>query len=108
MRRASRTTRGQSTAEYAILIAVVIAAFLGIQILIKNAIQGGVMDRARQIGSRFSPSDTISTVTTTTTAHRREETLPTGETISTSLSDEVTRITVSAEVTEDVRGALFK
>ncbi|MBI4355646.1 MAG: hypothetical protein HY597_04280 [Candidatus Omnitrophica bacterium] len=107
MARACGKQRGQSTAEYAILIAVVIAAFLGLAILLKNAIQGGGMDRARQIGQRFSPTDTVSTLTTTANTHRFEETFPTGETTSTSAEDEKTTFATDSTVSENVKGPLF-
>ena len=100
--------RGQSTAEYAILVAVVIAAFLGLAILLKNAIQGGGFDRARQIGQRFSPTDSNLTYTTTANSARFEETKGTGETDSTSEADEQTQFITKGTVTEDVTGALFK
>ena len=50
--------RGQSTVEYAVLIAVVAAALLGVQFYAKRAVQGRVKASADQIGDQFVPAAT--------------------------------------------------
>jgi len=44
LRRLNRKTKGQSTAEYAILIGLVIAAAVAMQIYVKRGLQGRVHD----------------------------------------------------------------
>ena len=46
-----RGTKGQSTAEYAILIAVVIAAVVGMQVYVKRGLQGKEKDVADHLTS---------------------------------------------------------
>ena len=69
--------RGQSTAEYAILAAVVIAALLAMQIYMKGGIQGKLRESADQVGDQFSPSAYHGKFKTTNTS-AVEETLYTG------------------------------
>lgn len=45
-----RSKRGQSTAEYAILIGVVIAAVVGMQVYVKRGLQGKVKDVTDNVG----------------------------------------------------------
>lgn len=47
--------RGQSTLEYAILIAIVVAALLTVQTYVKRGLQGRARSAADDIGGQFSP-----------------------------------------------------
>jgi Flp pilus assembly pilin Flp len=61
-----RKHKAQSTVEYAVLIAIVAAAFVGMQIYLKRGIQGRVRDMAEQISStHYERKNTDSAYTTT-------------------------------------------
>ena len=53
-----RQRQGQSTAELAVLIAVVIAAVLAMQIYVKRAAMGKLRSAADQVGDQVSPLST--------------------------------------------------
>lgn len=60
--------RAQSTLEYAVIIAVVVAGLIAMQAYVKRGLQGKIKDATDDIGEQFSPehstaSTTISTVT---------------------------------------------
>ena len=65
---------GQSTLEYAVLIAVVAAAAIGMQIYVKRGIQGRLRQSADQVGEQYAPGKTTSTFTTHVDASRAEAT----------------------------------
>lgn len=82
---ASHRLHGQMTLEYAVLIAVICAALLGMQIYVKRALQGGFRDAAGQIGVPYSPrhttsliTDTVATKTTTLSKLDSGQSLPGG------------------------------
>lgn len=50
--------RAQSTLEYAVLLAVVVAAILGIQVYSKRAVQGRLRQTADQIGAQWDAKQT--------------------------------------------------
>lgn len=50
--------RGQSTLEYAVIIAVVVSALLAIQIYMKRGLQGKLRDSTDQIGEQFDAGAT--------------------------------------------------
>ncbi len=56
---------GQSTLEYAILIAVVVGGLIGMQTYVKRGLQGRLRDAADDIGSQYSPGNVSGTFTTT-------------------------------------------
>jgi len=60
-----RARRGQSTLEYAIIIAVVVAALLAMQIYVKRGVQGKLRSSTDEIGQQFSPTFTTGSYTTT-------------------------------------------
>lgn len=54
-----RRTRGQSTLEYAFLLAIIIAAIIGMQIYVRRGMMGRLRDTAdQQLGSQFDPYKT--------------------------------------------------
>ena len=57
--------RGQSTLEYAILIAVIVAALLAMQTYMKRGYQGKLRENADNIGEQFTPENTLYSYTTT-------------------------------------------
>jgi len=63
-----RFRKGQSTLEYALIIAVVAGALIAMQVYIKRGVQGKLKSTADEIGEQYSPGYTTSnTVTTTAT-----------------------------------------
>ena len=56
--------RGQSTLEYGILIAIVVAALLAIQIYMKRGVQGRLGSAADDIGEQFDAKKTSFSYTT--------------------------------------------
>lgn len=63
--RRSRKRYGQSTLEYAILIAVIVAGLIGMQAYVKRGMQGRLESAANDIGEQYSPGLVTSTYTTT-------------------------------------------
>lgn len=57
---------GQSTLEYAILIAVVVGGLIAMQAYVKRGVQGRLRGAADDIGSQYSPGNMESTFTTET------------------------------------------
>jgi hypothetical protein len=53
-----RKIKAQSTLEYAIVIAVVVAALLAMQIYMKRGVQGKLHESADQIGEQFDAGNT--------------------------------------------------
>ncbi len=56
----------QSTVEYAVLIACIAAALIGMQFYLKRGIQGRLRQGGDEIGQQYSAGNTGSTTTTTT------------------------------------------
>ena len=59
--------KGQSTLEYAVLIAVVVAALLAIQIYMKRGVEGKLRSASDDIGQQFDAHRTESQSITTRT-----------------------------------------
>jgi Flp pilus assembly pilin Flp len=57
---------GQSTTEYAVLIAVVVSALIGMQVYIKRGIQGKIRDLADQVSSAHYEAGRVDSFYTTT------------------------------------------
>ncbi|MCX5697930.1 MAG: hypothetical protein NTU54_08215 [Candidatus Omnitrophica bacterium] len=70
------TKRGQSTLEYAVVIAVIVGALLATQVYIKRGIQGRFKQSSDDIGAQFSPGASKYDYTTTTTIHSDETVAP--------------------------------
>jgi uncharacterized protein (UPF0333 family) len=60
--------KGQSTLEYAIIIAVVVAALLAMQIYMKRGVQGKMKQSTDDIGAQFEANATSNQVDFETTA----------------------------------------
>ena len=72
--------RGQSTVEYAILLAIVISAFIAIQFFVKQAAMGRMRSVTdQQIGRQWDPYSAFGKVTTTTSINEKQNLLVTGE-----------------------------
>jgi hypothetical protein len=57
---------GQSTLEYAVLIACVVSALLAMQIYIKRGTQGRLRQASDSMGEQYAPNSADSSITTTT------------------------------------------
>lgn len=79
--------RGQSTLEYAIIIAVIVGALISMQVYIKRGVQGRLRQATDDIGEAFSPGATTYTHTTTSSVNSTETTRPTQLTDGTWVSD---------------------
>jgi len=64
--------KGQSTLEYALIIAVVAGAMIAMQVYIKRGVQGKLKATADDIGKQYSPGYTTATVNTTTNSTTTE------------------------------------
>jgi hypothetical protein len=65
MIRNQKRKKAQSTLEYAVIIACVVAGLLAMQIYIKRGFQGRFRESADSIGEQYSPTDTSSNITMT-------------------------------------------
>ncbi len=73
-----RLRKGQSTAEYAIVIGLVIAAAVGMQIYVKRGEEGRLKQTADDIGEQYAPENTTTDITTnlTSTQNMKSEVVP--------------------------------
>ena len=78
-----RAKKGQSTLEYAIIIAVVVAALLAMQVYIKRGVQGKLRSSTDDIGEQYSPGITTGAYTTTTGSTTHESRVSGGVTTTT-------------------------
>ena len=82
---------GQSTIEFALLIAVVVAAFVAIQFYLRNALEGRLRQSGDQIGSQWDARQGEYTNITNSSSTRHEVVLPEGTTTSTIMDEKQTR-----------------
>lgn len=61
-----RNKRAQSTLEYAVIIAVVVAGLLAMQFYIERGLKGKLRTSTDNIGEQYAPGLTTGTYTTTT------------------------------------------
>lgn len=78
-----RREKGQSTVEYAIIVAVVISALLAMQFWMRRGVMGKLRDSSDSIGDQFNPFEATSNVTRTFDSTRIEDSQATGETTTT-------------------------
>lgn len=88
--------KGQSTLEYAILIAVVISVIIGMEMYLKRAMQGRQKDLAdQQFGRQFDPFTTNLNVSISSTGERAEVSYSNGLTTSNITGNEVSSRTIT-------------
>lgn len=58
-------SKGQSSIEYAVLIALIVAACLAMQVYAKRGLSGRIRASADSIGEQYAPNKTTGTFTTT-------------------------------------------
>jgi len=61
-----KSSKGQSTLEYVILIGFIVAALIAMGIYMKRGFQGRLRESTDQVGEQFSANNTASKYTTTT------------------------------------------
>ncbi len=66
--------KAQSTLEYVMGIAIVVAGLLAMQIYIKRAVEGNLKVSADNIGGQYAPKHTTSEINTTNTSHTQTTT----------------------------------
>ncbi|MBL7081311.1 MAG: hypothetical protein ISS44_01920 [Candidatus Omnitrophica bacterium] len=64
--------KGQSTLEYAILIAVIVAGLIAMQVYLKRGYQGRLRSSVDDIGEQYSPGYTTSEYTTVRESSMRD------------------------------------
>ncbi len=67
-----KNRRGQSTLEYAVLIAVIVGGLLTMQAYVKRGMQGRLRSAADDIGGQYSPEKVTSSFTTTASSTTTE------------------------------------
>lgn len=82
--------QGQSTLEYALLIAAVVAGLLVMQMYVKRGMSGRVKSASDELGEQYDPTAFSANYTTTSHA-KRNETLSSGKTTSKLEEEEYTR-----------------
>ncbi len=75
--------KAQATLEYAIIIAVIVAALVAMNTYMKRGISGKMKESADSIGDQYSPGNTTSNKITTTFSDIHETTTPAGVTTNT-------------------------
>ena len=73
-----RNRSGQSVVEYAVMIAVVIAALLIIQIYMRRGVQGKLRESTDQVGEQFTPHSATYSLTRTYDSTRADTTTAAG------------------------------
>ncbi len=67
----SRGYNGQSTLEYALIVAVVVAGLLAMQIYMKRGVQGKLRESIDSVGAQYSAGNVKSTFTTEQTGEMK-------------------------------------
>lgn len=65
--------RAQSTLEYGVVIAVIVAGLVAMQVYLKRGMQGRLRQASDDIGEQFSPGNTTGTTTTTSNVTSTEK-----------------------------------
>jgi len=96
--------RGQTTLEYAILVAVVAAAALGIQNYLRRGIHGRVQESTDRIGNQWDAGASTYTVNTSVTSTSTDTLANKGETRS--AQNTTQNVTRTEQVLSNVTNAL--
>lgn len=79
-----RQERGQSTLEYAFLLAIIISAIITVQVYVRRGLVGQIHDTAdQQIGSQFDPWNTTGKVSHKSGGGTQDVVTNDGKTVST-------------------------
>ena len=88
---------GQSTMEFALLIAVLVAALIAIQIFMKRGIMGKLRENTEQIGAQFEPHSATWNYTTKINGTQNEGLTSAGVQTTTYTGNGVTQIKTGSE-----------
>ena len=83
--------RAQTTAEYAVLIALVISAVLAMQVFVGRALKGRIADEATALGRQYEPYYLYSHFDTTRDTDTSEATLTGGGVVRSITTDDASR-----------------
>lgn len=102
--------KAQSTLEYAVIIAVVVAALIAMQAYLKRGLQGKIKQSSDDIGEQFSPGQTTANTSITSNVSSTEKVTvadekPTTATTSTQSQNRTHSESVGAEKDEWWGGA---
>ena len=70
--------RGQSTLEYVVLVAVVIAALLAMRVYMKRGVSGKLKSSTDSIGAQYSPTEVTADWKISSSSVRQEQSTSTG------------------------------
>jgi uncharacterized protein (UPF0333 family) len=83
--------RGQSALEYAVLLAVIVAALVAMQVYVKRAGEGRLKESADDLGSQYEPGKTDVAEGTLTNATVQETTGTDGQTVQSTTQQKTSR-----------------
>lgn len=109
MKRASAKSRladGQSTLEFAVMMAVVVAALVAMNIYMKRSVSGKLRDSTDQIGGQFDPGTGSSNFTEVTNQQTNETTAHTGR-VDTHLINVFSNRSGSENLTGNLENTIF-
>ncbi len=69
-----KSKAAQSTVEYALIVAVVVAALIAIQVYVKRGMQGNLRNQSASIGEEYCPGQTVISQQKSVTAVTSENT----------------------------------
>jgi len=90
--------RGQSTLEYAVLIALILSSILIMQFYVKRGYQGRLKQEADSVGGQYSPGHTTSSITTIINSSSTSESSRGQTDVSSSTSTSVSKHETVAEL----------
>lgn len=99
-----RKRKGQSTLEYAVIIAVVVAALIAMQAYFKRGVQGKIKQASDDIGEQFSPGRTTANTVTTSNVSSTENVSVSGGLPTTTTSSNQTQNRTHSESVDDEKG----
>ena len=100
----TRHSRGQTTLEYAILVAAIVAATLGVQNYLRRGIHGRVRDSTDRLGSQWDAGSSTYTTNTTISSTSTDTLTNAGQSVSSPTTAQNT--TKDEQVTSQVTSAL--
>ena len=100
--------KGQSTVEYAIIVAVVISALLVMQFWMRRGVMGKLRDSTDQIGDQFNPFEASHDLDAGFVSQRSEDTQPSGQSATTFSGDTQTETGIRQEAANLNASQLFQ
>jgi uncharacterized protein (UPF0333 family) len=98
--------KGQSTLEYSVIVAVVVAGLIAMQVYIKRGMQGRLRQASDDIGEQFSPGYTTSNYTTTSNVTSNESTVGSAQGEETTVRSESTSAQTQSKTGNEAVAAL--